>query len=128
MPSLNRVEIIGHVGGKKPELRFTETAKSVTNFSVATNSKHTAGTGEVIEETEWFTVVVWNKLAEQCAKYVSKGMLVYITGRVHLHKWKNSNNEDASRIEVTAQIVQFLSRPELSTKTEAEEEDNECPY
>jgi single-strand DNA-binding protein len=65
MPSLNQVMIIGNVG-KEPEMRFTESGKPVTTFSVATNRVYSSTEGECKEETEWFNVVVWNKLAELC--------------------------------------------------------------
>ena len=65
MPSLNKVTIIGNVGNE-PEMRFTPNGKPVTSFSVATNWVYTSPEGERRQETEWFNVVAWNRLAEQC--------------------------------------------------------------
>ena len=64
MSSLNKVMIIGNVGND-PEMRFTPNGKPVTSFRVATNRVYSSADGERKEETEWFNVVVWNKLAEQ---------------------------------------------------------------
>ena len=67
MPSLNRIMIIGNLGSE-PEMRFTPNGKPVTSFRVATNRVYTAPEGEKRQETDWFTVVTWGKLAEQCKR------------------------------------------------------------
>ena len=76
MASLNKVMVIGNVGSE-PEMRFTPAGKPVTSFRVATNRVYTNPEGERKEETEWFTVVAWNRLAEQCNQFLGKGRLVY---------------------------------------------------
>ena len=70
MSSLNKVMIIGNVGSD-PEMRFTPNGNPVTSFRVATNRVYTTPDGERRQETEWFTVVAWNKLAEQCNQYLT---------------------------------------------------------
>jgi single-strand DNA-binding protein len=109
MVSVNRIIIIGNLGGE-PEMRFTPNGKPVTSFSVATNRKYTTSDGERKEETEWFTVVTWSKLAEQCNQYLSKGKLVYVEGRLRTHSWEGQDGQKRSRNEIVADRVSFLDR------------------
>jgi len=109
MPSLNKVIIIGNVGGE-PEMRFTPNGKPVTSFSVATNWVYTTPEGERRQETEWFSVVAWNKLAEQCNSFLAKGRLVYAEGRIHTRTWESQDGQQRSRTEVIANKVIFLDR------------------
>ena len=117
MPSLNKIEIIGNVGSN-PELRFTPNGKPVANFSVATNRKYTKSDGEKVEETEWFDVVVWNRLAETCNQFLGKGQLVYVSGRVFLHKWDKPDGSHGSKLEIQGNSVLFLSRPNIEKQTD----------
>ncbi len=109
MPSLNKVIIIGNVGGE-PEMRFTPNGKPVTSFRVATNWVSTTPDGERRQETEWFSVVAWNKLAEQCNQFLAKGRLVYAEGRLHTRTWEGQDGQPHSRSEVIANKVIFLDR------------------
>jgi single-strand DNA-binding protein len=109
MPSLNKITIIGNVGNE-PEMRFTPNGKPVTSFSVATNWVYTSPEGERRQETEWFSVIAWNRLAEQCNQFLAKGKLVYAEGRIHTRNWESQDGQTHSRIEVIANRVIFLDR------------------
>ena len=109
MPSLNKVTIIGNTG-QEPEMRFTPGGKPVTSFSVATNWMYTDQSGERKQETEWFNVVAWNRLAEQCNQFLAKGKLVYVEGRLHTRTWEGQDGQSHTRIEVIANRVIFLDR------------------
>ena len=109
MPSLNKVTIIGNVGSE-PEMRFTPNGRPVTSFTVATNWVYTTPEGERKQETEWFNIVAWNRLAEQCNQYLGKGRLVYAEGRIHTRNWEGQDGQQHSRIEVIANRVIFLDR------------------
>ncbi len=109
MPSLNKVTIIGNIGNE-PEMRFTPNGKPVTSFSVATNWVYTTPEGERRQETEWFNVVAWNRLAEQCNQFLAKGRLVYAEGRIHTRNWEGQDGQPHSKIEVIANRVIFLDR------------------
>jgi single-strand DNA-binding protein len=109
MPSLNKVTIIGNVGNE-PEMRFTPNGKPVTSFSVATNWVYTSPEGERRQETEWFNVVAWNRLAEQCNQFLAKGKLVYAEGRIHTRSWEGQDGQQHSRMEVIANRVIFLDK------------------
>jgi single-strand DNA-binding protein len=125
MVSLNKVMIIGNVG-TEPEMRFTPNGNPVTSFRVATNRVYTTPEGERKRETEWFTIVAWNKLAEQCNQFLTKGRLVYAEGRLHTHAWEGQDGQRRSRSEIVANRVVFLDRREAASSSEeavAEETD-----
>ncbi len=109
MVSLNRVMLIGNLGSE-PEMRFTPNGNPVTTFRVATNRSFSTPDGERKEETEWFTVVAWGKLAEQCNQFLAKGKLVYTEGRLHTRTWEGQDGQKRYRTEVIANRVTFLDR------------------
>jgi len=113
MASLNKVMIIGNLGGE-PEMRFTPNGNPVTSFRVATNRVYTTPTGERKEETEWFTVVAWGKLAEQCNQFLTKGRLVYAEGRLRTRTWESQDGQKHSRPEIIANRVIFLDKQALA--------------
>jgi single-strand DNA-binding protein len=113
MASLNKVMIIGNLGSE-PEMRFTPNGNPVTSFRVATNRVYTTPDGERKQETEWFTVVAWNKLAEQCNQFLTKGRLVYAEGRIHTRSWESQDGQKHSRPEIVANRVVFLDRQALA--------------
>jgi single-strand DNA-binding protein len=122
MPSLNKVIIIGNVGNE-PEMRFTPNGKPVTSFSVATNWVYTTPEGERRQETEWFNIVAWNRLAEQCNQFLAKGKLVYTEGRIHTRNWEGQDGQAHSKMEVVANRVIFLDRKAAGTVTDEKTED-----
>jgi single-strand DNA-binding protein len=108
MPSLNSVSIIGNCGSD-PEMRFTPNGKPVTSFRVAVNRVYTDKDGNRKEETEWVSIVTWNKSAENCNKYLSKGSLVFCEGRLKTRMWEK-DGEKHYRTEVIANRVLFLDK------------------
>ncbi len=109
MLSLNKVMIIGNVGSD-PEMRFTPNGNPVTSFRVATNRVYTTAEDERRQETEWFTVVAWNRLAENCNQFLTKGRPVYAEGRLHTRTWETQDGQKHSRPEIIASRVIFLDR------------------
>jgi len=109
MAGLNKVMIIGNLG-QDPEMRFTANGSAVTNFRVAVSRQYQGADGERREETEWFSVVAWNKLAEQCNQYLQKGRRVYVEGRLQTRSWDGQDGQKRYRTEVIANEVQFLDR------------------
>lgn len=107
--SLNRVMIIGNLG-RDPELRYTQRGTPVCNFTVAVNRPGRTGEdgqrGE--DETEWFQVVAWDKLAETCNQYLTKGRKVYVEGRLQTRSWEGPDGQKRSRVEVLAQQMVML--------------------
>ena len=107
MPNLNQINIIGNVGNET-EMRFTPSGRPVTSFSVACNRQYKKD-GETIKEADWFTVVAWGRLAELCNQFIGKGSLIHVSGRVYLHKWNKHDGTEATRLEINASNVVFLS-------------------
>lgn len=109
MASVNKVILIGNLGSE-PEMRFTPNGNPVTSFRLATNWRYSTAQGERKEETQWFTVVTWNKLAEQCNQFLSKGRLIYVEGRLRTRTWEGQDGQKRFQNEVIANKVTFLDR------------------
>jgi single-strand DNA-binding protein len=124
MVSLNKVMLIGNVGND-PEMRFTPNGSPVTSFSVATNRVYTTAEGEKKKETDWFSIVTWNKLAEQCNHSLTKGSLVYVEGRLHTRNWDGPDGQKRYRTDVVAERVTFLDRQPGSAVTEEKPDEGE---
>ena len=109
MAGLNKVMVIGNLGAD-PEMRYTADGNAMTSFRVAASRSYTAPDGERREETEWFSVVAWRKLAEQCSQYLQKGRRVYVEGRLRTRSWDTPEGQKRYRTEVVADRVLFLDR------------------
>lgn len=99
---MNNVVLIGRLT-KDPELRYTGTGKAVASFTVAINR----GFGKD-NEADFIPVVVWEKQAENCANYLSKGREVGVMGRIQTRSYENQNGEKKYVTEVVATTVEFL--------------------
>jgi single-strand DNA-binding protein len=112
---INKVFLIGNVG-RDPETRNLESGGSVTSFSVATTMAwNDKKSGEKKELTEWHRIVTFNRLAEICGQYLSKGKLVFIEGRLHTRSWEQ---DGVTRYvtEVRASVVQMLNSKESASR------------
>jgi single-strand DNA-binding protein len=109
MAGLNKVMLIGNVG-TDPEMRFTANGNAVTTFRLATTRTYTTPDGERREETEWFTIVTWNKLAETCSQFLQKGRRAYVEGRLQTRSWEGQDGQKRYQTEVVANTVLFLDR------------------
>jgi len=109
---LNKVMIIGRLGAD-PELRNTSSGSPVTTMRVAAGRQWRDTSGEMREETEWFSVVAWNKLAEICGQYLTKGARVYIEGRLQTRSWEDQQSgQTRYRTEVIANDMIILDSRE----------------
>ena len=117
MVGLNKVLIIGNVG-TDPEMRFTPNGNPVTSFRIATSRSYTTPEGERRQETEWFDVVTWNRLAENCNQFLTKGQRAYVEGRIRTRTWEGQDGQKHTRIEIIANRVLFLDRRPLGTLPE----------
>lgn len=109
------VQIIGNLG-TDPELRFTPQGDGVCNFSVATNRKWTGKDGQPAEETIWFRISAWAKLAESCNQYLLKGSKVFVKGSLQADSatggpriWNDQEGNPRASFEIRARNVLFLS-------------------
>ena len=103
--TINRVELLGRVGSD-PELRKTQNGMAVVQLRLATDRRSRDESGE--GQTDWHTVVCWDKQAEAVARYVHKGERLYVSGRLNHHTWETDSGERRSRTEVHAHEVIFL--------------------
>jgi len=99
--SLNRVQLIGNLT-RDPELRYTPSGTAVCSFSIATNRNWTTDTGEKKEEVEFHRIVAWNKLAELCSQFLTKGRKVFVEGRLQTRSW---NAQDGTQKQTTEIII-----------------------
>jgi single-strand DNA-binding protein len=120
MAGLNKVMIIGNVG-TEPEMRFTASGTPVTSFRIATSRIHTTPDGERRQETEWFNVVAWNKLAETCNQFLTKGSRAYVEGRLQIRSWEGQDGMRRFRPEIIANTVLFLERRPVASFPAEEE-------
>lgn len=107
MKSLNKAMIIGRLGAD-PDMRFTAGARAVTSFRVATDRFYKRGE-EVVQETDWHSVVCWDKLAENANEYLKKGSVVYVEGRLHYSSYDDKEYDYKHyKTEIVANVVSFL--------------------
>ena len=103
--TINRVELLGRVGSD-PDLRKTQGGTAVVQLRLATDRRSRDESGE--QQTDWHTVVCWDKQAEAVAQYVRKGERVYVSGRLNHQTWESDQGERRSRTEIHASEVIFL--------------------
>jgi len=109
MYTLNRIEIIGHVGSD-PELRHTRNEKAVAQMSVATNDRWKDASGTPQTRTEWHRVICWGDLAHAVAKHLAKGAFVRVVGRLQTRQFENKDGANVRVVEIIASEVGFLDR------------------
>ena len=114
MVGLNKMIAIGNVG-TDPEMRYTSNGNPVTSFRLATGRTYTTSDGERRQETEWFTVVAWSQLAEQCNQFLVKGRRVYVEGRLKSNSWTGQDGQTRFRNEIIANRVLFLDRTPVAS-------------
>ncbi len=126
MASLNRVILIGNLT-RDPEMRFTPSGTSVSNFGLAVNRRWTNREGERVDQVDYFNIVVWAKLAELCNEYLAKGSPVAIEGRLQSRSWETEEGQKRSVVEIVAENVQFLARPSVKERTDSLSDANSVP-
>lgn len=107
--TLNKVMLIGHLGDDV-KMHYFEGGGSIGRFPLATNESYlNKSTGEKVTNTEWHNIVVRNKAAEICEKYLSKGDKIYIEGRIKTRKWTGEDGNDRYSTEVNVNEFTFLN-------------------
>lgn len=107
MANLNKVFLIGNLT-RDPELRYTPGGTAVANLGLAVNRRFKDSAGELKEEVCFLTVTVWDKQAEACCQYLTKGRPVFVEGVLQSRFWETSDGQKRSAIDVRAERVQFL--------------------
>ena len=107
MANLNKVFLIGNLT-RDPELRYTPGGTAVANLGIAVNRRFKDSSGELKEEVCFLTVTVWDKQAEACCQYLTKGRPVFVEGVLQSRFWETPEGQKRSAIDVRAERVQFL--------------------
>src|SRR5438132_3787222 len=109
--SVNKVTLIGRLG-KDPELKYTASGTPFCRFSMATDDVwNDKASGERQEKTEWHNIVVWDRLAEICNQYLTKGRLVYIEGSLQTREWDDQEGHKRKITEIRARDMVLLGSP-----------------
>ncbi|MEO7524658.1 MAG: single-stranded DNA-binding protein [Ferruginibacter sp.] len=117
MRGVNRVMLIGNLG-KDPDMQFLEGNIGVAKFSLATTETYKDRNGKLISQTEWHTVVLWRGLAELAQKYLHRGSLVYIEGRLKTRSWEDKEGNKKFATEVVGDNLIMLDKRTDGTHTE----------
>jgi len=118
--SVNKVILVGHVTKSAPELKHTKQNISVCTFNIATNERFKKGE-ETLSSVVYHRIVVWAKKAEFCAKYLMKGSMVSVIGRLRTKIWKDGEGKTVRLTEVQAEEITMLGK-RLEKEEEVKEE------
>lgn len=105
--SLNKVILVGHLG-QDPKISYAQSGLPIANMRLATSERIRDKDGQFTERTDWHTVVTFDKQADFCGKYLAKGSLIMVEGRLQTRKWQDKDGQDRYSTEVVAQRVQAL--------------------
>ena len=123
--SLNKVMLIGHLGDEV-KMHYFDDKNCIGRFPLATNETYTnKQTNEKITNTEWHNIIVRNKAAEICEKYLNKGDRVYIEGRLKTRKWQDEKGNDRYSTEIICNDFTFLTNK--SENNISSDKDNNIP-
>ncbi len=120
--SVNKVILLGNVG-KDPEVRYLENGTAVANFSLATTENFKNKNGERVSNTEWHNIVAWRGLAEVAEKYVKKGSLLFIEGKITSRSWDDKEGNKRYTTEVVANNFQMLDKKSSNNSEENNKEE-----
>jgi single-strand DNA-binding protein len=107
--SYNKIIIIGNLG-RDPEMRYLPSGDPVADFSVATSERRRGADGQQQEQTTWFRVSAFGKLAETCSQFLHKGSYVYVEGSLSQRDWTDRDGNTRSSLEVRAREMRMLDR------------------
>jgi len=108
MSGINKVILVGHLG-KDPEVRHLDGGVTVASFPLATSETYTKD-GKKIEQTEWHNIVMWRGLADIASKYLQKGKLVYIEGKLRTRSFEDKEGHKKYTTEIVAENFTMLGR------------------
>ena len=104
---VNKVILVGNLG-QDPELRYTGSGTAVCNMRLATNESYKDSNGELVDKTEWHSIVAWARLAEICGEYLKKGSQVYFEGSLQTRQWEDRDGNTRYTTEVKAREMMML--------------------
>ncbi len=104
---VNKAILVGRLGGD-PEVRYTPEGLMITNFNLATDETRKDKSGDRVQKTEWHRIVTFGKLAEISGKYLSKGKLVFVEGRIQTRSWEDKDGNKRYTTEIIASNMRML--------------------
>ena len=125
--SLNKTFLIGNLT-RDVDLKYTSSGKPVANFGLAVNRTYTNPDGEKVDDVCFVDIVAWDRLAEVCGEYLTKGRPVFIEGRLQMDSWESEDGQKRSKLKVVAQNIQFLGGAKADAEAASEEEDPDVPF
>ena len=120
---VNKVILVGNLG-RDPELKHLPSGQGICQFSIVTSESYTDKGGQKQEKTEWHRIVVWEKLAEVCARYLGKGSKVYVEGKLQTREYEKDGQKHY-QTEIVAREVKFLSEKKAGAPAAAAAPDDE---
>jgi single-strand DNA-binding protein len=123
MAGVNKVILVGHLG-KDPEIRRLENGAAVANFSLATSESYKDKNGNRIDQTEWHNIVLWRGLADVAEKFLKKGNLVYIEGKLRSRSWDDANGVKRYTTEVVGDQMVMLGAKNEGDMNKAPQQQN----
>ncbi len=105
---INKVILVGNLG-QDPELRYTGSGTAVCNMRLATNDSYKDANGQLVDKTEWHSVVAWSRLAEICGEYLKKGSQVYFEGSLQTRSYDDKDGNTKWVTEIKAREMMILS-------------------
>ena len=113
MSGINKVILVGNLG-KDPEVRHLEGGAVVAKFPLATSETYKTKDGQRVDQTEWHNIVMWRGLAESAEKYLRKGTLIYLEGKIRTRTWDDKDGNKRHATEIVADTMTMLGsrRPE----------------
>ena len=120
MRGVNKVVLIGNLG-KEPDLQYLEGNIAVAKFPLATTETYKDKNGTLVSQTEWHTVVLWRGLAELAQKYLHKGSLVFIEGRIRTRNWEDKDKNRRFSTEIVGDNLVMLDKRKEHTDGQAAE-------
>ena len=117
---VNKVILVGRVG-RDPEVRHLDNNMMMARFSLATDEFFQNKEGEKTSRTEWHNIVMWRQLAELAEKYVNKGRLLYIEGKIRNRTWEKDGVKHYA-VDIEADTMRFISSPRTEGKPDTSEQ------
>jgi len=113
---MNKVTLTGRLGSD-PDMSYTTSGTAVTKFRIAVNRYSKSANGERKEETDWYSIVAWNQLAETCNNYLKKGQKILVDGRIQQRKYTDKNGVERLAVEVILNDMEMLTPKDQQSGT-----------
>lgn len=105
---MNKIMLIGNLG-RDPEMNYTPSGTACTKFSIAVSERRKNKEGNYENDTTWFNIIAWNKIAEICGEHLKKGSKVFVEGKLVMRKYTDKNGVDRMAVEVNLSDMEILT-------------------